>query len=53
MNSKWHAYISFIKSTTRLIGCILTLITNDVKLLALFFFTAEILGIVEEIKDER
>lgn len=53
MNSKWHLWISLIKSILRVIGCIVGIKFNNFIALAGFFMVAEILGIAEEIKDER
>jgi hypothetical protein len=55
MNSLWHLYISFAKSLIRLIGYGILMGSGNIHLqigggvLAL----AEILGILEEIRDER
>lgn len=53
MNSKGHLYVSIAKSTIRLCGCGLTLLVPNVLILAVTFGIAEILGILEEILDER
>ncbi|MFA5558814.1 MAG: hypothetical protein WDA59_05065 [Methanofastidiosum sp.] len=53
MNSKWHLYISIGKSLLRMIGCVIAIVTNHWMPIAVFFFVAEGLGIMEEIKDER
>lgn len=55
-----HFKISLIKSIIRIVGSISALISGacfnprlGVKLLSAFFLTAEILGIYEEIEDDR
>ena len=53
MKSKAHFLISLIKSVIRIAGCILALITNQTIYLAIFFLSAELLGIAEEIFDKR
>ncbi len=53
MNSKWHLYISYLKSCFRIFGCVFTIMFNNFLMLAVFFGLAEILGILEEIKDDR
>jgi len=53
MNSKWHLYLSYLKSLIRISGCSLSLIYNEWSMLAISFGIAELLGVLEEIKDER
>jgi len=53
MNSKWHLYISIAKSVIRIAGCILSVIYNQWTILALGLGVAEVLGILEEVKDNR
>lgn len=58
MNSKWHLYLSIIKSLIRILGCATAIGCSktpewSVAILALSFLIAEFLGIAEEIKDER
>ena len=53
MNSKGHLYISLVKSAIRIIGCMGTLLTGDIILLAGSFGFAELLGIMEELADKR
>ena len=53
MNSKWHLYISITKSIIRIIACLLTLINKNIGVLAIGFLIAEMLGVLEEIKDNR
>jgi len=53
MNSKWHLYLSYLKSIIRISGCSLSLIYNEWSILAISFVIAEVLGVLEEIKDER
>lgn len=52
MNSKWHLYISLIKSWIRIIGCVVG-IKWGFGWLAIMFLVAEVLGIVEEVGDNR
>jgi hypothetical protein len=53
MNSKWHLYISFIKSAIRIIACALSLILQSLSVLAAGMLLAELLGVLEEIGDKR
>jgi len=53
MNSKGHLYTSIAKSALRIGACLSTLKFNDLKVLAIGFAIAEVLGILEEIFDER
>lgn len=53
MNSKSHLYASLAKSFIRVIGCVLAIVGKSVFLLAVLFLLAEVLGIVEELIDER
>lgn len=53
MNSKWHLYISFIKSGIRIAAGVAALIAGSLAVLAVGIIAAEILGVLEEIGDER
>lgn len=53
MNSKGHLYISLIKSGIRIVGCIDLFMTGSLGFFAGAFCAAELLGIVEELVDER
>lgn len=53
MNSKWHAYTSFLKSGIRIIACVAGIIQQDLVILAGGLALAEVLGVVEELGDER
>lgn len=53
MNSKFHLWVSVLKSTVRIVGCIGTLKTGNVWYMALMFLFAEYLGILEELGDKR
>lgn len=53
MNSKFHLYVSIIKSVIRIAGCVFALFFSNVIILAGFFLLAELLGIGEELGDER
>lgn len=53
MNSKWHFYISISKSFIRIMGCLFSIQYNSLIILACCLGLAELLGILEEIKDER
>ena len=46
---KGHFYVSLIKSSLRLVGCLVAAYTGSVVLLALFLGAAEILGVAEEL----
>ena len=49
---KWHTYLSYIKSTIRIVGCMAILwignFTDLAFVLAFTFLIAEIIGIAEE-----
>lgn len=47
--SKKHFYISMVKSTIRIAGCLFCLFTLDVTWLASGFLVGELLGIAEEL----
>lgn len=53
MNSKAHLYISLLKSVIRIGSAFVTILTNDIKIIAIGFIIAEIGGILEEIFDKR
>lgn len=53
INSKWHFFISLIKSIIRIISCIGALNYNNWHYIPVGFGMAEILGIAEEILDKR
>lgn len=53
MNSKWHLYLSLIKSVVRTIGCMSALILGDWKLVAVGMGMAEVCGFLEEFGDKR
>jgi hypothetical protein len=53
MNSKWHLFISFIKSLIRIVGIGVSLIYSQWSFLAIGLGVAEVLGILEEIGDKR
>jgi hypothetical protein len=52
-NSKEHFVTSITKSLIRILGCAVAYITSSVEVFAIIFALAEILGIVEELVDER
>lgn len=49
---KWHTYMSYIKSTVRIGGCVAVLylapFTDLISCIAFSFLVAEIIGIAEE-----
>lgn len=53
MNSKGHLIFSLIKSLMRIIGCVGGFLVSDVSFLAKWFFSAELVGIIEELVDRR
>lgn len=53
MNSKWHLYISVVKSIIRIASCVISVFAHKFEYLAIGLGIAEGLGILEEIKDER
>ena len=44
-----HFFISMIKSTVRLLGCVLGIALQSITVFASFFLIAELLGIYEEV----
>ena len=52
-NSKGHLYISLVKSFIRCGGGLITTVYATIMPLAIFIIIAEILGILEEMVDER
>ena len=53
MNSKWHLYTSVSKSIIRIVGCGFAVGLQSITVLGVGLVLAEILGILEELKDER
>jgi len=53
MKDKGHFYTSLAKSAIRIFSCMMSGLTGKVGVLAIGFLIAELLGIVEEIADER
>lgn len=53
MNSKGHLVISAVKSSVRIISCACSLAKHSFKILAVGFLVAELLGIIEELVDNR
>lgn len=53
MNSKWHLVVSSVKSLIRIIAGVISVLTQDVVVLAIGIVVAELLGIIEELGDER
>ena len=53
MNSAGHLIVSIVKSSIRIGSCITAFWDGNIKILALGFGVAEILGIVEELVDAR
>lgn len=53
MNCKGHLIISLTKSAIRVIGGIVTLITNSLVPVAIGVIVAEIGGVLEELVDKR
>ena len=53
MNSKWHLYISFVKSGIRIIACGASLALQSLSILAAGMLIAELLGVLEEVGDKR
>lgn len=53
MNSKGHLIISILKSAFRILSCVLSIVFKDFVPMAIGFAVAEILGILEELVDER
>ena len=53
MNSKWHLYISLAKSIIRILSGIIAMGANQWLYIALGFTIAEILGVLEEVGDNR
>jgi len=53
VNSKWHLYISWVKSAIRLFGAVYFLFTFNFVVFVVCVAIAELFGFVEEIKDNR
>jgi len=53
MNSKMHLAISLVKSGIRIVGCCVALRCQSLTILILALLAAEILGVLEELFDER
>jgi len=53
MNSKEHLVYSIVKSLIRIFSCMACLINENILTLAFGFLIAELLGIMEELCDER
>lgn len=53
MNSKGHFLISLAKSIIRIAGGAFAIKNSDIRLLAMALIIAEILGIAEEMVDNR
>jgi hypothetical protein len=53
MNSLGHLTVSIMKSLLRIGACVWCICTGNVIPLAIGFLAAEVLGIVEELVDER
>ena len=53
MNSKGHLITSAVKSSVRIISCVCSLAKHSLIVLAGGFLLAELLGIVEELVDNR
>lgn len=53
MNSKKHLYLSLIKSVLRIYGCLFGMRKNSLRYIGRSFVLAELLGIAEELVDER
>jgi len=53
MNSMGHLVLSAIKSAFRIVACIVCLWQKDVHYLAAGFLMAELLGVAEELVDNR
>ncbi len=48
-----HFWVSYCKSLVRLVSCVIASCTLSAKVLAIGFLIAELLGILEEIIDDR
>ena len=53
MNSIGHLLVSIVKSIIRIVACAFSIHTGTVLPLAIGFLAAEVLGIAEELVDER
>ena len=53
MNSKGHLIISAVKSSIRIVSCVCSLAKHSLSILAGGLLVAELLGIVEELVDNR
>lgn len=48
-----HFWVSYIKSLIRLVSCVIAFCNLNVRVLAVGFLVAELLGILEEFVDDR
>ena len=48
-----HMNVSFVKSTIRMLGCILGILLQSITVLGFLLLLAEVLGIIEEVVDKR
>ena len=48
-----HFWVSYIKSLIRLVSCVIASCTLNARVLAVGFLVAELLGILEELVDDR
>jgi len=53
MKSKGHLYISLVKSTIRVWGCVWGIIANSLEIALYGLALAELLGVLEELVDKR
>ena len=47
-----HMNVSFVKSTIRMLGCILGILLQSITVLGFLLLLAEVLGIIEEVVDK-
>lgn len=53
MNSTWHLVISLIKSVIRILSAVIAIIKGNWIIFAVGIALAEVLGILEELRDMR
>lgn len=53
MNSKGHFFLSILKSSFRIAGCVAMLASGQIVVFVVLIGLAEILGIAEEFMDKR
>jgi len=53
LNSRFHLWTSILKSVVRMTGCVWLISSGDYMAFAWAFIFAELLGVAEELGDDR